>query len=84
MTSQMPVVRKPQGAAVGSSSRTRFRPHGALPVLSVLALFGILVWLGLASLNAVPDVVPAEASPLVFSADRAMTCLLYTSPSPRD
>ena len=84
MTTQTPSVKGPgRGAVVGSPSRARFRNQRALAILSVVALFGIIIWLGLASLAAVPDVVPASASPLVFSAERAMTDLRVLTAAPR-
>ena len=77
MTAETPVVEKPKrGTSVGSPTRARFRNQRALAVLSLLVLFAGLIWMSMASLSAVPDVAPAEETPLVFSAERAMVDLL--------
>ena len=54
-----------------------------MAVLSLLVLFGGLIWMSMASLSAVPDVAPAEAPPLVFSAERAMVDLRVIAAAPR-
>uniref|UniRef100_UPI0035B09F0D hypothetical protein n=1 Tax=Promineifilum sp. TaxID=2664178 RepID=UPI0035B09F0D len=55
------------------AARAAGRPYaGLLARLGVLALIAFLFWLGLAPLRAVPAVTPADATPLVFSAERAV------------
>ena len=84
MTAETPVVEKPKrDASVGSPTQARVRNQRALAVLSLLVLFAGLIWLSMASLSAVPDVVPAAASPLVFSAERAMADLRVIAAAPR-
>ena len=84
MTAETPVVEKPKrDASVGSPTQARVRNQRALAVLSLLVLFAGLIWLSMASLSAVPDVVPAAASPLVFSAERAMVDLRVIAAAPR-
>ena len=51
--------------------------------LAVVALLALAAWLGWRSLTAVPDVTPAGASPLAFSAERAMTHVQALSVAPR-
>ena len=72
-----------RGVAVPASpTRAQLRNHTVLTALSVLALLAVLAWLSLASLTTVPEVVPAEASPLVFSAERAMAPLRVLAAEP--
>jgi hypothetical protein len=85
VATQSPVVEKPKRVeSVGSPPQTRFRNQRAFAVLSLLILLAAVIWLGFAALSAVPEVVPANASPLVFSAERAMIPLrvLATEPHP--
>ena len=83
MTTPSSVARKSnRGATAGSPAWARLRNRSALAVLSLLALFAAIIWLSLSSLSAVPEVVPAEASPLVFSAERAMVPLRVLAAEP--
>ena len=84
MSRQPSITNKPsRGAAVPAApTHTQLRNHPVLTVLSVLALLVVLIWLSLTALTAVPEVVPAEASPLVFSAERAMAPLRALAAEP--
>ena len=73
-----------RGAPVaGPSLAARLGQRGVLARLAVLALLVAAVWLALAALTAVPDVVPATASPAVFSAERAMIDVRAQEVEPR-
>lgn len=83
--SHQPSITKKSGRGVAvpaAPTRAQLRTHTILAVLSVLALLAVLVWLSLTSLTAVPEVAPAEASPLVFSAERAMVPLRVLAAEP--
>ncbi len=51
--------------------------------LALALLLALAAWLGWRSLTAVPEVTPAGASPLVFSAERAMTHVRALTITPR-
>lgn len=81
MTSGTPVSSRP--AAARPATPARAAGLGAFARPGVVLLIALAAWLGLRPLSAVPDVAPASASPLVFSAERAMTHLRVLTADPR-
>ena len=67
----------------GTATSSQHRASAALTAAAALLLLAACLWLGLASLRAVPPVVPADAPATVFSAARAMDDLAVIAAAPR-
>ncbi len=67
------------------ASRVRATTQQSLTIarLFMLVIMALAVWLGLAPLTAVPNVVPATAPAAEFSAERAMQDLRFVAAEPR-
>lgn len=74
---------RPSPASSPDHTLKHWLRSGATVALLVVGLLILTAWLGLRTLSAVPDITPAGASPMVFSAERAMTHVKALSIAPR-